>query len=97
MKKINLETINLSGISGGGSGGDMTNYYTKSEVDAKIAADTSTFVTAADVSTMIAASVPDTSAFATKEQVENMEYVLATAIADLYAKIGAAEEALSQI
>ena len=64
MKKINLENINLSGISGGGtpSGG-----------------------------------ASDASLAALEQKIEEMEYVTATAIADLYAKIGAATEALSQI
>ena len=55
MKKINLETINLSGISGGGtpSGGGAS----------------------------------DASLAALQQNIEQMEYVTATAIADLYAKI----------
>ena len=65
MKKINLETINLSGISGGGtpSGGGAS----------------------------------DASLAALEQKIEEMEYVTSVAIADLYAKIGAATEALSQI
>ena len=55
MKKINLENINLSGISGGGtpSGGGAS----------------------------------DASLAALEQKIEEMEYVTATAIADLYAKI----------
>lgn len=65
MKKINLENINLSGISGGGtpSGGGAS----------------------------------DASLAALEQKIEEMEYVTSVAIADLYSKIGAAEEALSQI
>lgn len=65
MKKINLENINLSGISGGGStpGGGAS----------------------------------DASLAALEQKIEEMEYTTATALADLYSKIGAAEEALSQI
>lgn len=65
MKKINLETINLSGISGGGAPSD--------------------------------GGASDASLAALEQKIEELEYVTATALTDLYSKIGAAEEALSQI
>lgn len=39
----------------------------------------------------------DASLAALEQKIEEMEYVTATALADLYSKIGAATEALSQI